>query len=579
MIKVYKKLFSYVPEYKYLAYLAILLAAISSAFTIGAFYDMYLFLDHLIVQNNATNIAHYARTVVGFMMTGIGIYLFAGILTHLVAFRLETNLRKKGIDALSQSNFAYFDTHTSGNIRKTIDDNAAETHTIIAHLIPDNTTSVMTLLLLVLATFAVNLYLGIAFVILAIIALMQIKYMMGNADFMKAYMASLEKMNSETVEYVRGMQVIKIFKTSVQSFKALYMAIKSYSDYALNYSFSCRTAFVMFQVLFVAYATLVVPILLNLVPQAQHLAMLPKFIFFYFAVGLLYVTFMKIMYVFMYQYKGSASTEKIETLFDEMTSHKVANGTEEVFKNGDIVFDKVSFGYEEQKIIDNLSFKLAENKVYAFVGSSGSGKSTIAKLIAGHYPVDSGNITIGGKVITTYSQKALMRQIAFVFQQSKLFKMSIFDNVKIGNPEASYDQVMQALSLASCDEILDKFPEREQTMVGSKGVHLSGGEKQRIAIARAILKNAKIVILDEASASTDVNNEYQIQKAFANLIANKTVIIIAHRLSSIKGVDEILVIDKGQIVERGNHADLMAKGGKYKAFNDLYAAANEWRVS
>lgn len=579
MIKVYKKLFSYVPEFKYLAYLAILLAALSTVFTIGAFYDMYLFLNHLIVQNNATNIAHYAKTVVGFMMTGIGIYLISGLLTHIVAFRLETNLRKKGIDALSQSNFAYFDTHTSGYIRKTIDDNAAETHTIVAHLIPDNTTSVMTLLLLVLATFAVNVYLGLALILLAVVALLQIKQMMGDAEFMDAYMKALEKMNSETVEYVRGMQVIKIFKTSVQSFKALYTAIKSYSDYALNYSFSCRTAFIIFQVMFATYATLIVPIYLYFVSKSQQLTLLPKFIFFYFAVGLLYVTFMRIMYVFMYQYKGSVSAEKIETLYNDMTSQRVALGDEELLENGNIIFDHVSFGYEDQKVIDNLSFELEENKVYAFVGSSGSGKSTIAKLIAGHYRVDSGSIKLGGKPIESYSQDALMRQIAFVFQQSKLFKMSIFDNVKIGNPNASDEEVMKALELASCEEILDKFPEREQTMIGSKGVYLSGGEKQRIAIARAILKDAKIVILDEASASTDVNNEYQIQKAFANLIAHKTVIIIAHRLSSIKGVDDILVIDKGQIIERGNSNELLEKGGKYKAFSDLYALANEWRVS
>ncbi|WP_206282024.1 ABC transporter ATP-binding protein [Streptococcus sp. KCJ4932] len=578
-MKVYKKLFSYVPEFKYLAYLAILLAALSTVFTIGAFYDMYLFLNHLIVQNNATNIAHYAKTVVGFMMTGIGIYLISGLLTHIVAFRLETNLRKKGIDALSQSNFAYFDTHTSGYIRKTIDDNAAETHTIVAHLIPDNTTSVMTLLLLVLATFAVNVYLGLALILLAVVALLQIKQMMGDAEFMDAYMKALEKMNSETVEYVRGMQVIKIFKTSVQSFKALYTAIKSYSDYALNYSFSCRTAFIIFQVMFATYATLIVPIYLYFVSKSQQLTLLPKFIFFYFAVGLLYVTFMRIMYVFMYQYKGSVSAEKIETLYNDMTSQRVALGDEELLENGNIIFDHVSFGYEDQKVIDNLSFELEENKVYAFVGSSGSGKSTIAKLIAGHYRVDSGSIKLGGKPIESYSQDALMRQIAFVFQQSKLFKMSIFDNVKIGNPNASDEEVMKALELASCEEILDKFPEREQTMIGSKGVYLSGGEKQRIAIARAILKDAKIVILDEASASTDVNNEYQIQKAFANLIAHKMVIIIAHRLSSIKGVDDILVIDKGQIIERGNSNELLEKGGKYKAFSDLYALANEWRVS
>lgn len=579
MFKVYKKLFSYVPEYKFMAYLAILLAALSSILSIGAFYFVYQFLNRLIVQNNATDSAFYAMIIMVMMVASILIYMFAGGLTHLVAFRLETNLRKKGIDALTTSNFSYFDTTTSGKIRKTIDDNAAETHTIIAHLIPDNTTSFVTAVVLLGITFAINAYMGIALLVLAAVAIFQIKNMMGNAEFMKSYMQSLENMNSETVEYVRGMQVIKIFKTSVQSFKALYQAIKDYSDYALNYSFSCRQAYVVFQVMFAAYTVLFIPIYTALVPQSQHLESVPQFIFFFCAVGLMYLTSMKIMYVFMYLYKGDISAEKIETICEEMTSNRVSTGQEEAFADGSIRFENVSFGYEEQNIIEDLSFTLDENKVYAFVGSSGSGKSTIAKLIAGFYKINSGSILLGGKPIENYRQEALMKHVAFVFQQSKLFKMSIFDNVKLGNPKASYEQVMNALKLASCQEILDKFPERENTVIGSKGVYLSGGEQQRIAIARAILKDAKIVILDEASAATDVNNEYQIQKAFANLIANKTVIIIAHRLSSIKGVDEILVIDKGAIVERGSDQELTVAAGRYKHFKELYASANEWRVS
>ncbi|KXT63844.1 ABC transporter, ATP-binding/permease protein [Streptococcus gallolyticus] len=331
--------------------------------------------------------------------------------------------------------------------------------------------------------------------------------------------------------------------------------------------------------MFAAYTVLFIPIYTALVPQSQHLESVPQFIFFFCAVGLMYLTSMKIMYVFMYLYKGDISAEKIETICEEMTSNRVSTGQEEVFADGSIRFENVSFGYEEQNIIEDLSFTLDENKVYAFVGSSGSGKSTIAKLIAGFYKINSGSILLGGKPIENYRQEALMKHVAFVFQQSKLFKMSIFDNVKLGNPKASYEQVMNALKLASCQEILDKFPERENTVIGSKGVYLSGGEQQRIAIARAILKDAKIVILDEASAATDVNNEYQIQKAFANLIANKTVIIIAHRLSSIKGVDEILVIDKGAIVERGSDQELTVAAGRYKHFKELYASANEWRVS
>lgn len=472
MFKVYKKLFSYVPEYKFVAYLAILLAALSSILSIGAFYFVYQFLNRLIVQNNATDSAFYAMIIMVMMVASILIYMFAGGLTHLVAFRLETNLRKKGIDALTTSNFSYFDTTTSGKIRKTIDDNAAETHTIIAHLIPDNTTSFVTAVVLLGITFAINAYMGIALLVLAAVAIFQITNMMGNAEFMKSYMQSLENMNSETVEYVRGMQVIKIFKTSVQSFKALYQAIKDYSDYALNYSFSCRQAYVIFQVMFAAYTVLFIPIYTALVPQSQHLESVPQFIFFFCAVGLMYLTSMKIMYVFMYIYKGDISAEKIETICEEMTSNRVSTGQEEVFADGSIRFENVSFGYEEQNIIEDLSFTLDENKVYAFVGSSGSGKSTIAKL--------------------------------------------------------------------------------------------SGGERQRLSIARAILKQAPIVLLDEITSSLDIENEKLIQESLNYLLKDKTVLIISHRLKSVENADKIVVLKDGQIDGIGRHTDLLESSAVYR---------------
>ena len=289
---------------------------------------------------------------------------------------------------------------------------------------------------------------------------------------------------------------------------------------------------------------------------------------------------MRVMYLGMYQYKAIQVIDKIEHLYTEMTDSKVYQGQESQLLDSSVEFKEVSFGYEEdQLILEKLSFHLESNKVYALVGASGSGKSTIAKLIAGFYKPSNGQILLGHKPLESYSQEAAMQQIAFVFQQSKLFKKSIFDNVKLGNPAASDQEVMRALELACCQDILDKFSEREQTVIGSKGVHLSGGEMQRLAIARAILKDAQLIILDEASASTDVNNEYQIQQAFAHLIEHKTVIIIAHRLSSIKGVDEILVIEKGKIIERGKDEELSVKGSLYQHLKELYASADEWRVS
>ena len=246
----------------------------------------------------------------------------------------------------------------------------------------------------------------------------------------------------------------------------------------------------------------------------------------------------------------------------------------------DIDFSGVTFRYEEGvDVLTDFSLKLESGKKYALVGSSGSGKSTIAKLISGFYPVSSGELKIGGVDISKYKRETLEHEIAFVFQNAKLFKTSIYENVKIGRPDASREEVVKALDLAMCGSILDKFETREDTIIGAKGVHLSGGETQRIAIARAILKDAPIIILDEASAASDPENEYEMQQAFSKLMEGKTVIMIAHRLSSIRNVDEILVVEDGKVTERGSHDELIAKDSKYKNLQNLYNQANEWRLS
>ena len=260
--------------------------------------------------------------------------------------------------------------------------------------------------------------------------------------------------------------------------------------------------------------------------------------------------------------------------------HKEAlwHGSREMADNFDIEFDHVTFGYGEKPVLKDVSFTLKQNHSYALVGASGSGKSTIAKLISGFYRVDQGRIKIGGFPLEDYSEKSILGNIAFVFQDVKLFKTSLYENVAMANVSASREKVMEAFHRAGCDSILDKFNDREKTIIGSKGVYLSGGEKQRIGIARAILKNARIVIMDEASAAVDPENEHELQKAFAELMKDKTVIMIAHRLTSVRNVDEILVIEDGQVIERGSDSELMKQESRYKFFQDLYAQANEWRV-
>lgn len=576
---IYKKLFKYVPDKKYLIYSGIFMSMISSALSILPYWFLYKFLNEFILMKNFEQAQYYAFIIFIIMVLQSLIYFFAAWLTHLFAFRLESNLRKKGIEHLMNASFYFFDVNQSGRIRKIIDDNATDTHMIVAHLIPDITLALITPILLFVIMFSVDIYLGIATVILTILSAIFTILMYGDIKFMDKYNKSLERVNSESVEYVRGMQVLKIFKASIFSFKSFYDSIIDYSKSAYEYSKSCKNPFVIFQIILLGAGAYIIPFAIMISKGTQNnLEVMIKLIFFTCFIGTLFSCYMRIMYLGMHQYMASQAVDKLETLFGEMEENGIKYGTDTYFKDYNIEFKNVSFKYDDKFILKNLSFKLNENKTYALVGSSGGGKSTIAKLISGFYKIDKGEILIGDKNITNYSRESLMNNISFVFQNSKLFKTTIFENVKIGNENASYEEVMKALKMARCDDILDKFKTRENTIIGSKGVYLSGGEIQRIAIARAILKDAKIIILDEASAASDPENEHEIQLAFSNLIKEKTVIIIAHRLSSIKNVDEILVVDKGQIVERGTDTELLKNNGRYKFLQDLFSQANEWRI-
>ena len=576
---IYKKLFKYVPDKKYLIYSGIFMSMISSALSILPYWFLYKFLNEFILMKNFERAQYYAFIIFIIMVLQSLIYFFAAWLTHLFAFRLESNLRKKGIEHLMNASFYFFDVNQSGRIRKIIDDNATDTHMIVAHLIPDITLALITPILLFVIMFSVDIYLGIATVILTILSAIFTALMYGDIKFMDKYNKSLERVNSESVEYVRGMQVLKIFKASIFSFKSFYDSIIDYSKSAYEYSKSCKNPFVIFQIILLGAGAYIIPFAIMISKGTQNnLEVMIKLIFFTCFIGTLFSCYMRIMYLGMHQYMASQAVDKLETLFGEMEENGIKYGTDTYFKDYNIEFKNVSFKYDDKFILENLSFKLNENKTYALVGSSGGGKSTIAKLISGFYKIDEGEILIGDKNITNYSRESLMNNISFVFQNSKLFKTTIFENVKIGNENASYEEVMKALKMARCDDILDKFKTRENTIIGSKGVYLSGGEIQRIAIARAILKDAKIIILDEASAASDPENEHEIQLAFSNLIKENTVIIIAHRLSSIKNVDEILVVDKGQIVERGTDTELLKNNGRYKFLQNLFSQANEWRI-
>ncbi len=578
-MKIYKKLFAYVQDKKYLGFFAIIFSAISAVLTVYGYYLIYRFLDNLIIHTDLSGAENLAIKSALILTAGAIFYFASGAFSHLLGFRLETNLRKRGIDGLENASFRFFDLNPSGKIRKIIDDNAAQTHQVVAHMIPDSSQAIITPVLVLVLGFIVSIRVGITLLALTIIGFLILGAMMGEQKFMKIYQEALSKLSAETVEYVRGMQVVKIFRANVESFNSFYKAIKDYSKYAYDYSLSCKKPYVLYQWLFFGLiAILIIPIVYFMTSLGSAKMILLELIMILFLSGVLFVSFMRMMWYSLYISKGNYAVDTLEALYKEMQKDKLEHGNLNNFKNYNIEFDNVSFSYNDKAVIENLSFSLQEGKSYALVGSSGSGKSTVAKLISGFYNVNEGSIKIGGIPIYEYSDEALIKAISFVFQDSKLFKKSIYENVALANKDAVKDDVMRALRLAGCDLILDKFPEREKTIIGSKGVYLSGGEKQRIAIARAILKDSKIIIMDEASASIDPDNEFELQKAFKNLMKDKTVIMIAHRLSTIKDVDEILVMDNGKIIERGSDKELMSRDTRYKRLQELFNSANEWRV-
>ena len=546
----------------------------------GAYWFLWQSIVSILVIPAYEKAMYDAIIVVALMILRGILNIASATCSHYLGFRLETNLRKNGLHKLLDASSSFFDHNSSGEIRKVIDDNAAETHKTVAHLIPDNITAVMTPVLMFVLMFAIDYRLGILLILTTVIGVLQYRKMSGGTEFLSGYSAALQKMSAATVEYVRGMQIIKIFGVTVQYYKTLIDSIKEYKQYVYQYSLSCKNPYVGFQVLFNVFYAFAVPAAVILISYGEPaMLILAKIVFFAVFSGAVFTSFTSIMFTGQDNFGAQNTLNQLDELTASMDQAKLPHGSEENFQNFDIEFRHVDFKYDDTFVLKNFNLTLHQNKTYALIGSSGGGKSTIAKLISGFYPVDGGEILIGGKNIQSYSEKALIQNIAFVFQHSQLLKTSIYENVRIGNPQATRQQIMDALNAANCTSILDKFPQREMTVIGAKGVYLSGGEVQRIAIARAILKNANIVIMDEASAAADPENEYELQQAFQKLMRGKTVIMIAHRLSSIQNVDQILFVQNGKVVEQGTHNELMACNGRYKDFQDVYCKANQWRLA
>ena len=577
----YRKLFAYIPEKRGNGFLSATFSVLAVCSHLFGYYCLWLALKAIFIQQDFSAGSAYAlRVVAAFIAYGI-LYFLGTWMSHLAAFRLETRLREKGIDRLLAASNTFYDKNQSGRVRKIIDDNVEQTHMAVAHLIPDQTVAILTPIFMFVIIGLVDLRLAGFFGLIVLLSGFLCFKMMGEKEFMSAYMEQLDLLNAEAVEYVRGMQVVKLFAAPIVSFKRLYGAINDYADMVYNYSMSCRIPYVTFQWLLNLFIVAPVFYAVYRVGAGDDGGMwAAKTLFFALFMGMFFGNIMKIMYVSMYHVQANRAVDTVEALFKEMDEKKMVFGKERDFGDSSITFSHVDFSYDEdEKILSDFSLHLDAGKIYAFVGPSGGGKSTIAKLVSGLYPVNKGDVMIGEKPMTAYDKDGVMETVGMVFQQAKLFEgLSIYDNVRLADPEANQEEVHRALALARCEEFKEKFSTGYDTVIGAEGVKLSGGECQRVAIARLFLKDPKILILDEASAAADPENEYEIQKAFSNLMKGRTTIMIAHRMSSIRGVDEILFIEGGKVVERGDHDALMKEDGRYARFVNLYHEANEWRI-
>lgn len=580
------RLLSYSGKYKYLSIVGIILSALSAISMLIPFIYIWHVVNALLVVapdfTKAQNIDVYA--IRAFLFAILGIVLnFAGLMcTHLSAFRNEKNMKDAAFNHLLKLPLGYFSNHTSGGLRKIIDFSTAKTEGFLAHQLFDLSGAIVTPIVFLILLFSFDWILGLICLIPIILCfLFMIPMFTGESqNFMMEYQKYLEKMNAEAVEYIRGIPVTKAFQQSVYSYKNFILAIKNYAKFSSEYAFSTQLPMTSFTVSINGFFALLIPAGILLAGSVVDVKFLSNFLFYIIFTPICAVMMNKIMMVSQDWMLASNALDNIEEILNEKPLVEPQNPQKP--KSHAIEFEGVYFDYDEtsgdEHILNDINLKINENDSVALVGPSGGGKTTIASLIPRFWDVNKGTIKLGDVDVRDISTKELMSNISFVFQNTTLFKDSIYNNVAIGRKGASRSEVLEAISLAQCDDIIDELSDGIDTVIGSEGTYLSGGQQQRIALARAILKDAPVIILDEATALADPENEYLIQKAISEITKDKTVIMIAHRLSSIRNVDKIYVIDNGRIVEEGNHDDLVGSNGLYSRMWDEFNQSIQWKV-
>lgn len=580
------RLLNYSGNYKYLTIIGMFLSALSAICLLVPFIYIWDVVNALLAVapdfTKAQKLDVYAINAFTFAILGIILNFFGLMGTHLSAFKNEKNMKDAAIHHLLKLPLGYFSNHTSGGLRKIIDYSTAKTEVFLAHQLFDLTGAIVTPIVFLILLFSFDWLLGLICLIPIILCFVFMYPMFSkeSRNSMEKYEKYLEEMNGEAVEYVRGIPVTKAFQQSIYSFKNFINAIKNYGKFSAEYSMSTHIPMTAFTVSINGFFALLIPAGILLAGSVVDVKFFANFMFYIIFTPICAVMMMKIMTVSQDWMLASCALDSIEAILNECPLVDPINPQKP--KNHSIEFEGVYFDYEnvdgDEHILNDVNLKINENETVALVGPSGGGKTTIASLIPRFWDVNKGSIKVGDVDVRDISTKELMKNISFVFQNTTLFKDSIYNNVAIGRKGASREDVKKALSLTQCDDIIDELPDGIDTVIGSEGTYLSGGQQQRIALARAVLKDAPIIILDEATALADPENEYLIQKAISEITKDKTVIMIAHRLSSVKSVDKIYVVENGRIVEEGNHHTLVDSEGIYSRMWVEFNQSIQWKV-
>lgn len=578
------RLLGYAGKRKYFSYASWVLAALSALVSLAPFYFIFNIIKEVIKTSpdfgNAKNLIFNGWMAVLFAVVGYLLYIAALMCSHMAAFRVATNMRKDVLNHLVKLPLGYVEEVGSGRLRKIINDSTAASETYLAHQLPDKAVAVATPIGLIALLFIFDWKLGILSLIPVVLAFLIMASMTGKkmAQKMREYQNSLDAMSNEAVEYVRGIPVVKTFGQTVFSFKRFKATIDNYEKWVISYTKDLRIPMMLYTAAINSVFVFLIAAALIFTKNGVTNEFLLNLIFYIIITPVISLTLTKIMYQSENAMIVADALQRVDTILDAEQLPETVNGKKP--SDSSVEFRNVSYSYDgEKNAVENISLNIPSGSTVAFVGPSGSGKSTMANLISRFFDVSEGQVLVGGVDVRNIKKEILMDNVSFVFQNSHLIKGTILDNVRMARPQASKEEVMNALEKSQCMDIVKKLPNGVDTVVGTNGVYLSGGEQQRIAIARIMLKDSPIVILDEATAFADPDNEVMVQKAFSELAKNRTVIMIAHRLSTVAGADRIYVLKDGKIEEYGKYNELINNGGMFsKMWND-YRHSVDWKVS